>query len=693
MPKQSISALLKSLERNLWFHAIIENEIRQSPYGQHTYNVVLRDGIVQLDTINIVKSRRRRYKQKPATKLDKTKQSWYFSAKADSNDCNVKAPLGPVFMSDLTEQIKTRQDAAFKYLETKRALWDDCEDLFHNKLISSISKTTKSKVFDPALTTLVLERGYRVMAQLPTGKVRGISKNDSGASSLLNMIVDKYVIPNAKSQFDFLTKLRMTDIYSNLYGNFFVMVDWNVGNNGYIGPDMWLLNIRDVFPQVGAVSLEDSDFVIVRTWKPLSYFEAIAKDKGFKNIPEILDKLKETSGDKQSRDAADLSGRESDQYPEQVAAKEAGYFEVWTQFERDRWVDYCVKADLEFREIKNPHDNGELPVECKYSIPLLDDFMGMGDFERGKPMQMVTNSIWNLYLEAVKMSIFPPVMLNKDNIAAMSSIKWGAAEKWLVRGQVDNAARTIDLSPKGIRTFQGVYQVAKASLLNQFGTTDTSVTAQIEPGFGRTPKALQMQERRENARDTADRFYMEQFLKKVMRKMVNLIAKKQTGAVTMRLFEEDIKELAATNPDIAESYNPATGKLKIDKKTFGSTLWDYEIVSGSTYAIDEEAQQKNLVMLLEMIQNNPNLLPMIEKDFHFHFGELLKRVISKSGIQNWDRILEEKTEEEKKEAILQEHRQQFMAALQGQQGMNQVPPEQGPPVPQGQSYGPKQASA
>lgn len=584
-------------------------------------------------------------------------------------------------MSKLTDQIKDRQDTAFKFLKSKRTLWDDCEKLFHNKLSDAISSGTKSKVFDPALTTLVLERGYRVMAQLPTGKVRGISKNDTGGSHLLNLIMDRYVIPNANSQFDFLTKMRMMDIYSNLYGNFFALTDWNVTDKGYIGPDVWLLNIRDVFPQVGAVSIEDSDYLIVRTWRPLSFFESLKKSDGYKNVPEILEKLKKKSGDKQSRDAEAMSEREDDQYPEQVAAEKAGFFEVWTQFEKDRWVDYCVVADREFRDIKNPQDNGEIPVDCKYSIPLLDDFMGMGDFERGKPMQMVTNSIWNLYLDAVKMSIFPPVMINKDNIAAMSSIKWGAAEKWLVRNQVDNAARTIDLSPKGTREFQAVYSIAKASLLNQFGTTDTSVTAQMEPGYGRTPKALTMQEKRENARDTADRFYMEQFLKKVMRKMVNLVATKQPGSVTMRLFEEDIKELQRTNPEIANSYDPGTGKLKIGKGRFGSTIWDYEIVSGSTYAMDEETQQKNLVMLLDMVERNPNLMQMIGKDFKFNVGELYRRVISKSGIENWDKIIEEKTDEEKlqdNEAVLSQHANQFSTAIQG--SMNQVPIEndQGP---------------
>ena len=412
---------------------------------------------------------------------------------------------------------------------TKRDLWTDVEKLFHNQLVSSIATGSKSRVFDPKLTTLVLERGYRVMSQLPTGKVRAISTNDQATSTMMNLILDKYIIPHANAQFDFLTKLRMIDIYSNLYGNFFALVDWDIKKNGYIGPDLWLLNIRDIFPQVGAVSIEDSDYIIVRTWKPLSYFEGLSKQNGFKNVGKIITKLKDLSGSKQNRSDDEKSAREKNQYPSAIAAKEAGYFEVLTQYEGDRWVDFCVDADLEFRDIKNPHENGELPVVCKYSIPLIDDFMGMGDFERGKSMQMVVNSIWNLYLDATKMSIFPPMIINKDNVAAMSSIKYGAAEKWLGRGQVSNVAQPVNLSPKGIETFNNTYQVANAALLNMFGTSDTTVTSQTEAGFGKTPEALRMQGARENTRDNADRFYMEQFLKKVMTKMVNLVSKKQMG--------------------------------------------------------------------------------------------------------------------------------------------------------------------
>lgn len=588
----------------------------------------------------------------------------------------------------LKDQILDRKQVAENYLVNKRASWDVYENLFHNKVEDSLSMGSKSRVFDPKLSTLLLERVYRVMAQLPVGKVKPISRNDKGTAQLMNLILDKYIVPNANAQFDFLTKLRMADMYSNIYGNFFALVDWDVRKNGYIGPDMWLLNIRDVFPQVGAVSLNDSDYVIVRTWKPLSFFESLKGQKGYRNIPEIIEKLKSSSGSKQARDSESTSKREENQFPDAISAKKSGYFEVLTQYEKDRWVDFCVDAELEFRDIKNPHENDELPVVCKYSIPLLDDFMGMGDMERGMSMQRTINSVWNLYLDACKMSIFPPALINKDNVAAMSSIKWGPAEKWLGRGQLDNMAKVLQLSPQGIQTFNNTYQVANASLLNMFGTTETNITQQTDAGFGKTPQALKMQANRENSRDSADRFYMEMFLKDVMKKMVNLLSKKQSNAVTIRLFEDELAQLERSYPDVNEIYDEKTGKLTINKGKTGSILYDYELVSGSTYAIDQQTQQENLASLLQLLISNPQLFQQLDMEgYNVKIGEIFTRIIANSGVQDWDKIIEEKTEEEKTESVLQNDANQFVQAVEQMQAgaMNQVPPEQtGVPNGQGQ---------
>ena len=542
--------------------------------------------------------------------------------------------------------ILSRKQAAFDSLTEKRALWDEMEQLNHGILADGISGETKSKVFDHRLSTLNDERANRVMAQLPLGKTSNMSKNDKGGSLLMNLILEKYVFKNANAQFPLLTKLRMIDTYSGPYGNVFSLVDWDVNENGYVGPDMWMLNIRDVFPQVGAVSVQDSDYIIVRAWRPYSFFEGLKnkkKSKGYKNIAKLLTKLKDKTGSKDGRDAENKTQREDDQYPTTTPAKGKGYFEVLSQYEKDTWTDYCVDADLEFRQIDNPHKNNELPVVCKYSIPLLEDFMGTSKFQRGASMQNVTNSVWNLYLDAVKMSIFPPIMVNKDNIAAMSSLKWGPAKKWLIRNQIQNAIQPVNLSPQGIITFQHTHQAANASLVNLFGTSDTTISKGDDVSQGKTPQALKMQQARENTGDNADRFYMEQFLTQVINKMINLISKKQSSSIAVRMFGPEIEALAEEYPDVAEMYDEKTGKLTIDKGKVGGSKWDYEIVSGSTYALDEKAEQENIMSFIQLyLEHGQVIEPLLEREGKkLNFGEMFKAAFSGSNIKNWQKFLEE----------------------------------------------------
>jgi hypothetical protein len=62
-----MSQLAELLSRNLPLHLITENEVRRTPFGQITFNVVILNGVAKMDTLNIVKNRRRKYK---AERLD-----------------------------------------------------------------------------------------------------------------------------------------------------------------------------------------------------------------------------------------------------------------------------------------------------------------------------------------------------------------------------------------------------------------------------------------------------------------------------------------------------------------------------------------------------------------------------------------------------------------------------------------------
>lgn len=568
----------------------------------------------------------------------------------------------------LKNTIEDRYNAADTALSEKRKFWTEAENVLHNKLSDSLSATSKSKVFDPKLATIVLERMGRVMSQLPTGKVKAVSKDDELGAELLNLCLDKYVIPNANSQFDFLTKLRLMNLYSNVYGNYFAMVDWDVRKDGYVGPDLWLIDIWDVFHQVGAVSLEDSDYIIIRTWKSLKEIESLADRKSYKNIDEVITKLKDSGGDKAKRDSKTRPTRDQDEYSHTEASKGDGYYEVLTMYERDKWVDYIPRTETIIREIENPHEDGSLPIVNKYSMPLMNDFYGFGDFERGISMQKAINSLWNLYLDGVKMSIFPPVELNKNDIYP-STIKFGSAQKWLVKRS--GAIRPVNLSPQGINTFNNTYQTLNATLLNMNGTTDTAVSDSTDPGFGKTPQALKMQERRENTRDNMDRFYMERTVESIMKKMITLISKKQKGSIKMRLFAEEISDLAQRYPELSEYYNEESGELTLDNGVYGNTVFDYEVISGSAHATDQAQQLGNLTQLLQVL---PQLEERISQEGKkVNYGELVARIMSNSGITDWDKIVEDIPEEDQDMQSLDQDRAQLEQFLQQMGGIGGVP--------------------
>lgn len=595
-------------------------------------------------------------------------------------------------METISNIVKQRRQAADDSLVNKREMWKEHENLFLGNLDDKISDSTKSKVFDHKISTYIIESEARVMAQVPVGKVKAISKNDMGASALMNLILDKYVVPNANAQLPFLVKLRMLHRMSKIYGNAFYMVDWDVKQNGYVGPDMWLISPWDIFPQVGATSLEDSDYIIVRSWKPLSFFEKLRKADGYKNLDTVITKLKQSTGDKQSRDSDSKTQREEDMETGVSGTKGDGFYEVLSMYERDRWVDVVPAAEYTvIRDGKNRGIEGELPVGNKWAIPMFEDFMGMGDVERGKSMQYVMNSSWNLALDSAKMSIFPPVIFNKD-IIIPSSIKRVAGANWIARGNPQLAAQAIQLSPQGIQTFQSIYQSANAALLNQFGTTDTTISSNMDNSFGKTPQALKQQAARENSRDAWDKFYIEIAINQIMKKMVNLVSQKQSSAISVRLFGEEIKTLFKKYPELQSQYDPKTGNLKINKSQTGSVLYDYEMVSGSSFAVDKQAQQENILALINLLLQNAQMgqqgitSPFLEllkvEGTSIKFSKLLTSLVSEN-INNWDEIVDsqdsEKTPAEEDDAVMEQHKQQFMdlVAKIDEGDISQIPPTQG----------------
>lgn len=549
--------------------------------------------------------------------------------------------------------------------------------LLGHPLDSATLQETNSGVFDPRLSTISLERCGRVMAQNPSGKSLAMGSGDKGKNMLMNLLIDKWVLPNANSQFSFLMKSRLWDLYSLMYGSMFALVD-RVNTDTYSGPDYWLLPIRHCRPQPGKFSLKESDRFGVSVWATPEWLKT-RNTETWKNVDKLLVKLKDGgSNPPGSTDSQERTYIEQQRQPTVSKSKDFKQIELYTEYRKDRWITVCPEfkdESLVLRDIENPHGDDALPIVAKYAFPLMDSIYGLGEFERGKTLQYALNSLWNLYLDGVKMSIFPPIQMVADDVV-LSSILIEPAAKWLLT-KSGAKIETFNSSPQGINTFQNTHQFLVGAIQNLAGTSDTTVQQRSDNAMGKTPQALKMQANREGTRDAWDRFMMEESLQELMTKFVNLTANGIDKNIELRLFSNEIKEIQKIYPDVVEMTDgDERGKVSISKKQFQNTLFDYQITKGSTYRADQAQEQENVIQLLNFtVQNWQIIQPELEKrGKKVDLGELYQRSITLSGIQDAEKVVVDLTPEDKQ---AMETQKQNMQMLQGMAN-----PQQGPSMPQ-----------
>ncbi|MGE5445186.1 MAG: hypothetical protein ACM3SR_11400 [Ignavibacteriales bacterium] len=542
----------------------------------------------------------------------------------------------------LSEQFKS----AWDYYSTIRETFEEKEKIVYCKPGDSLSKnSTKSQVNDPRLLTMSMERSFRVMSQLASGKVQALSKKDVGKSQFMDLILHKYIEPNASNQYDLLTKLRLVDFYSLVYGSFGVLVDYVIRDD-YVGPDFSMIPIRDLIPQPGRISIEDCDYVFVKS-KVTRAWLAKRDKKTWKNIDEILEASK---GEKK---ASKSSGTDEKSYGEQnfgdeyaeTGSKYAG-INLVTRYERDRWITFAPDYNLILRDIENPQKNGKIPVVVKHAFPLIDRFHGLGEFEKGMSLQYATNSLINLYLDGVKFSLFPPLLIDLPNVV-QSTIKMEAAAKWVVKSK--DAVSQLQVSPQGINTFQSTYQFLIAALMNQAGTSDTTVSSQTDPGLGKTPQALAMLNQRQNSRDVFDRFQMEKFVEKVYDLFMDLVATKQETPIKITLFEQELQQIGDMNADVLDMFESGkAGEIIIKPSDIKDTKYKFFIDAGSTYKQDEAQEQLSLSEGMQLLLKIPGAAEQVMQTGTIQlgekvvdFGEMYKKWLISRGIQDWEKIIKD----------------------------------------------------
>lgn len=498
--------------------------------------------------------------------------------------------------------------------------FDSYEAMLIGQVYDSVSNSVDgSKITDSYATTLAKERADRVIAKTPDGETQSAGRADVGKAAFMDILRQKWIYPNANAQRPFLEKLNLWQLYSSVYGYMPMFYDWTTANTGYVGPDCWLWNPRNLIPQQGKVSIEDCDYVTALTW--------VSK----KALQNIMDN--EQEGDGWDRDALQVlidnadqttSGNDGNQDTLVERTRTPGGVKkgicLATRYEAGEDGKWCTFAPDNgytlIRELPNPHKNGRIPFVVKYSQPLFDSFYGMGDFQRARPLQFARDGLTNFYFANLKRNLAPGIIVNANGVVK-HTLDVTKANPVLME-TIPNSIRPMPTNTAGLNTFQGAQSNLTGSLLSLYGTQNASIPGaeSLNPSQGKTPAAIEMYTGKEATRDGAERQHLETAIEQLTDGFFSLVANIGTEDIPVSLFSEDIDAInKAGMTDVlglfTGNFKPdqtlTAGDLTINPASLKGVEYRFSITPNSTMKINKEKQLQQLQALMGDIAKYQNI--------------------------------------------------------------------------------------
>lgn len=517
------------------------------------------------------------------------------------------------------------------YIQT----FDAYEAMLLGQVFDAVSNSIdSSKITDSYTTTLAKERADRVIAKLPDGQTEPSGRADVGKAAFMDILRQKWIYPNANAQHPFLVKLNMWQFYSSVYGYMTMMYDWNVSSTGYVGPDCWLWNPRNLIPQQGRVSIPDMDYVTALAWVGKKYLKGIidksdGKEDDKTDVPEEEDnKTRDGGWDIQAlKELYEMAGKQTDNDSQKdtrvqrtrtpqstkkgiclATRYEAGEDGEWVTFAPDH--GFC-----EVRRIKNPHKNGRIPFVVKYSQPLFDSFYGLGDFQRAKPLQFARDGLTNFYFKGIKMNLIPPIIANANGVLKHTlDYREGA----VMLETIPNSIRRLETSTAGLATYKDAQSNLTGSLLSLFGSQNASLPGAetLNPSQGKTPQAINLYSDKEATRDGAERRNLEVSIEQLTDGFFSMLANIGTEDIPVTLFADDLEDIRKSG--LADVMGLFKGKLKPDASLSAADLkinpaalkgieYRFNIAPDSTAKINKDAQRQAIENMMDRIGKFQNI--------------------------------------------------------------------------------------
>ena len=516
------------------------------------------------------------------------------------------------------ENINEKYLAAKEYTRTLTEHFQEYERIAQNKPKDNIPDGYP-RVTDGTTASIIRKTPKRIIQQLPTGKVE--SDNDHlWLNPVAEFVYTHKILPYANEEYDLIQKCWNMNENGLAFGGQAIYTPF-VSRDGHFTSDMVLPYWADIFIQPGKKSGYSCSYVFLRSWWQEEDIDALidrekqlmksAKERGekyesdwdMKALEAIKDLATSKTDDEQSPHERNLglnpSGIEI-VTGFQVGVKSKFYTFHPSSTGKDEDV-HVVRTKI------NKDPRGKMPIDWFYADIDGENPLGRGIIDLLKGVQNLIDSDMQAYQYNRALMLQPPLI--KTGSFSKRKIMY-RPNAIIDLGTDQNASiKTLDVDTSAVINYPDLYGLQKSQILNLVSSPDTSISAEVgNPGFGKTPTAIDQQKSTISIDDNYQRKMFEAAYEHWSETAINLYFAERSGTEELQLDKKTSEELRKLADEGKFDLNLLTDDdvltLDYDQATPALT---FRVDASTSKMKDDSEQGQILTDLIKGVDSSPTL--------------------------------------------------------------------------------------
>lgn len=545
------------------------------------------------------------------------------------------------------------QDAFEESKTYMRPLWegfDEYERLADNKPHPSIASHLP-KVTEGTLASTIIKQPRRVIQQLPTGKV--MSAQDAMRAAVVDYVWQEQILRNANTNGTVLQKAWASTSKALTYGSQPAYVFFTQRGD-YFGADFRLPYAKHVYLESGQVA-GDCNVQFMEDWYTPNQIQQIidrevklkkfADERGekYKSIFNLkkLAQLKDTESQKDA---------EQQNPDERKRGGDSGGIRVIKAFQTGiKSKFYYIAPDLDFSVIgveENPDPRGIIPIHYQFHTVDMNNPLGRGAPEHSGGAQNLLDGMLQSFQYTQALSLSPPQKKYGESIIE-ESIRMVPDAIWDMGNDPNSKLEPVNITNNAIQNFPQNFGLIKGIILTGASGQDSSISAESgNAGFSKTNAGVKQQSAILGVDDNYIRKQFESWFEDVSETMINIHFAKNAGHKEFVIGGQSLERLVKHIPELKDNGGKYDLVYKDIRDSFKNGI-KYEVDATTSKGDDNDQQIEIISGITEEITKNPVLLERMEAEgYEINLGEAFLKKIIKSGVEDPEKIVRKKDEEE-----------------------------------------------